>query len=202
MAQTRITLPAKTMICPLAISLVCLGLALFSATLSELLQYHRGEIDNGEWWRLLTAHLVHLGWGHLLMNLIGMWFIWYLFLTNSRICWCSYIFIPLIIGTSAGLWFFTPELIWYRGLSGALHGLLIWALLRHFSSEPRLSAALLLGLVIKIGWEQWHGPMPGSESLANGRVVVESHLYGALSGVLVWIVETVLKTINNGKTSD
>ncbi|MES9850772.1 MAG: rhombosortase [Candidatus Thiodiazotropha sp. L084R] len=200
--QTRPSLPAKRVICPLTITLICLALALFSETLTESLQYHRIGINNGEWWRLLSAHLVHLGWGHLWMNLIGLWLIWSLFINHTQIYWCTFIFIPLIIGTSAGLWFFTPELIWYRGLSGALHGLLIWALLRRFKSEPLLSAGLLLALAIKIGWEQWHGPMPGSESMANGRVVVESHLYGALSGVLIWIMDIILKTNRNRKTSD
>ena len=43
---------------------------------------------------------------------------------------------------------------------------------------------LLLLLVAKISWEQFSGPVPGSELTSGGPVVVDAHLYGALGGVL------------------
>jgi rhomboid family GlyGly-CTERM serine protease len=173
------------------ITLICLVLSLLPESISESLQYQRHAISEGEWWRLISAHLVHLGWGHLVMNLLGMWLVWYLFVADSPPYWCARIFLPLVIGTSAGLWLFSPDLIWYRGLSGVLHGLISWALLRRRSSEPLLSNILLVGLAVKIGWEQWFGPMPGSESMANGHVIVASHLYGALTGVVVWLFNMI-----------
>ena len=38
--------------------------------------------------------------------------------------------------------------------------------------------------VVKIGWEQWHGPVPGSETTSGGPVVVDAHLYGAVGGAM------------------
>src|SRR5258706_16337269 len=35
------------------------------------LQYERASIGAGEWWRLLTAHWVHLGARHLLLDVAG-----------------------------------------------------------------------------------------------------------------------------------
>jgi rhomboid family GlyGly-CTERM serine protease len=169
--------------------------SLFSEISSDLLQFHRVSISQGEWWRLITAHLVHLGWGHLIMNLIGLWLIWHLFYTETSAFWCVRLFLLLAAGISAGLWFYTPDLIWYRGLSGVLHGLLCWALLSRLKADPLLSTALLLGVVAKIGWEQWQGPMPGSESLASGRVVVASHLYGAVTATVMWLLYLAMTKI-------
>ncbi|ODC00210.1 rhombosortase [Candidatus Thiodiazotropha endoloripes] len=188
-------------ICPLAVTLVCLLLSLATESVSGWLEYHRTQLVNGEIWRLITAHLVHLGWGHLTMNLLGLWIIWALLMNNLPWQRCSLILLLITLITSAALWFFSPQLVWYRGLSGVLHGLLIWGLLERLKQEPLLSVSLLLAVIGKIAWEQWQGPLPGSESMADGPVVVASHLYGALSGMLVWLIGSV-RFANNRKTSD
>lgn len=135
------------------------------------------------------------------MNLLGLWMIWALLMTDIQSLRCGLILIIITLATSTALWFFSQQLVWYRGLSGALHGLLIWGLLNRLKQEPMLSLGLLLAVAAKIFWEQWQGPLPGSESMANGPVVVAAHLYGALSGMLVWLMSGIFFT-NNRKTSD
>ncbi|MCM8855942.1 MAG: rhombosortase [Candidatus Thiodiazotropha sp.] len=179
----------RRFICPLIISLVCLLIALLPGSLIETLQYHRTPIAAGAWWRLISGHLTHLGWGHLSMNLAGFWLIWGLFLTTYRSGWCLLRIALLMLGTSLGLWLFSPEVVWYQGLSGMLHGLLSWAILNQLKSQPIPSLLILAFLVLKLLWEQWQGPMPGSESLASGRVIVDAHLYGTVSGVILWALE-------------
>jgi rhomboid family GlyGly-CTERM serine protease len=191
-AQVLLVSQARRLICPLAISLVSLSISLASNATSEQLQYHRIAIAAGEWWRLLSAHLTHLGWGHLLMNLAGLWIIWHLFPNRQQPNGCLYILPLLMIGTSIGLWFFSPEVAWYQGLSGVLHGLLIIVLLQNIKTETMLSISLLLAVIAKLAWEQWQGPLPGSESVASGRVIVDAHLYGALSGAILWAIERLL----------
>ncbi|MBV2092179.1 MAG: hypothetical protein KUF72_14970, partial [Candidatus Thiodiazotropha sp. (ex Ctena orbiculata)] len=78
---------------------------------------------------------------------------------------------------------------------------LIWGLLKQMKQEPLLSVSLLIAVLGKIAWEQWQGPLPGSESVANGPVVVASHLYGALSGMLVWLIGNI-RFPSNRKTRD
>jgi membrane associated rhomboid family serine protease len=35
----------------------------------------RGQVDGGEWWRIITFNLVHVGGVHLIVNFIGLWFV-------------------------------------------------------------------------------------------------------------------------------
>ncbi|MCH8278820.1 MAG: hypothetical protein IIC12_07825 [Proteobacteria bacterium] len=73
---------------------------------------------------------------------------------------------------------------WYVGLSGLLHGLLVAGILvrlRDLNAETVILAALI---VAKLAWEQFNGPLPGSETTSGGPVIVDAHLYGAAGGVL------------------
>ncbi|MGD8912975.1 MAG: rhombosortase [Candidatus Thiodiazotropha sp.] len=172
--------------CPLLFSLFCVLIALLPEPAINQLQYHRIHIAEGEFWRLISAHLTHLGWGHLIMNLAGFWLILALFPTTQPPGRCLSLLPLLILGTSIGLWLFSPEVTWYRGLSGVLHGLLCWGVLSQLKEQPGVSLFILSFVVFKLFWEQWQGPMPGSESLAAGSVIVDAHLYGAVTGVILW----------------
>ena len=68
--------------------------------------------------------------------------------------------------------------------TGVLHGLLIAGTIRGFRELPSESAIIVIIVAGKIGWEQLAGPMPGSESVSGGAVVVNAHLFGAIGGVI------------------
>lgn len=188
----------KPLFCPLAISLVCIVLSLLPDAWQNTLQYQRGAIQGGEIWRLISAHLTHLNVPHLLMNLAGLWLIWLLFFTPQAFTpLCLYRLVPILIGTALGLLLFSPEVAWYRGLSGALHGLLALALLRQWHTQRLTGALLLVLFVAKIAWEQLSGAVPGSEAWIAGRVIVDAHLYGAILGSLLWMIERSHSLIKN-----
>ncbi len=147
------------------------------------LQYDRVAILDAESWRLLTGHLVHLGLNHYLLNAIALILVWVAvgeYFTNRQ--WLI-VTVVSIAGVNAGLWIFDPQLIWYVGMSGFLHGLLAAGMVKGFQFLQR--EAVLGGMVVlvKIVYEQTLGPFPGSEQSAGGSVVVNSHLYGALAGL-------------------
>src|SRR5579863_2848911 len=48
-------------------------------SVGQLLRYDRGAIAAGGWWRLLTAHIVHLDAHHLILNELGLVLMWALF---------------------------------------------------------------------------------------------------------------------------
>lgn len=90
-----------------------------------------------------------------------------------------------------GLWFLNPELQWYVGLSGVLHGVLMAGLVVAASSEHKEAIAVGIIVTAKIAWEQFSGPLPGSEASSGGAVIVDAHLYGAVAGALAGILARI-----------
>ncbi len=150
----------------------------------EWLRYDRVWISQGEIWRLLTGHFAHLSGSHLILNSAGLLLVWYLVGASYSLRSWTLIILVSLATIDAAFWVLNPNLHWYVGMSGLLHGLLaagIVARLRPLNGETIL---LLLLLSAKIGWEQAAGPVPGSVSTSGGPVVVDAHLYGALGGIL------------------
>jgi membrane associated rhomboid family serine protease len=88
-----------------------------------------------------------------------------------------------------GFVFCEPQVTWYVGLSGVLHGALAAGAIAWWRHESRLLALYLSVIFLgKLAWEQWHGPLPLSGDLP---VVVDAHLYGAIggatAGVALWL---------------
>lgn len=176
---------------PATLAVLCLALALAGPVMTGLLRFSRSAIFQGEWWRLLTGHLVHLSWNHVLMNVAGLILIWILF--GRYFSTRFWIIVATInaLGISAALLIFNPEVSWYVGLSGVLHGLFVIGLLENIRKGYRLEILLLIGFIAKLAWEQSAGPTPGSEAMAGGHVLVDAHLYGAIVGALTIIFHFV-----------
>jgi rhomboid family GlyGly-CTERM serine protease len=170
---------------PLVLAGLAVLVALLGSDVQAVLRYDRLAILSGQWWRVFSAHLTHLGWSHLVMNLAGLALIWFLVgesLSTKR--WIG-VFLLCCLGVSLGLLAFNPELRLYVGLSGVLHGLLCAGCLILIRQGHHQNWPILLLLWLKLIWEQAAGPLPGSETTAGGPVIVDAHLYGAISGALV-----------------
>lgn len=143
-----------------------------------LLRYDRAGIAAGGWWRLLTAHMVHLDLHHLLLNELGLVLVWALFAEDyDPVQWCV-IVCAGALGISSGLWWLSPRVEWYVGASGVLHALMGAGCAKHLASGAWDRWLLLAGLGAKIAYEQLGGHEPA-------LVVVDAHLYGAAVGFTV-----------------
>jgi membrane associated rhomboid family serine protease len=120
------------------------------------LRYDRDALAAGQWWRLLTAHVIHLGFEHALLGLS-------------------------VLGVDAGLWLLSSTTQWYVGSSGVLHGVLAAGAVAHLRSRQPDGWVLALFLVGKLVYEQSAGALPLT---AGGAVIVDAHLYGAVAGAL------------------
>lgn len=162
----------------------CTFVAILGDQGRELFKYDRLAIEDGEFWRLATGHFAHLGTTHLVLNMAGLLLVWLLVGRYfSRLQWTVVIVISLAT-ISAGFWFIDRGMLWYVGLSGGLHGLLVAGAIQGLRTLPSESAVVLAIVAIKLGFEQFSGPMPGSESVSGGPVVVNAHLFGAIGGIL------------------
>jgi rhomboid family GlyGly-CTERM serine protease len=184
-AGSRRTLDVRGWLLPAGLAALSIAFELTGDAGRHALRFDRGAIEAGEWWRLATGHLVHLGWNHLGMNIAGLALVWLLSGKAFSVGhWCL-VLAATLAGIDLGLWVLDPELSWYVGLSGLLHGMLMAGIVAGVSVAS--TDAKILGLLIvgKIAWEQWFGPLPGSEGLAGAPVVVNAHLYGAVAGAAI-----------------
>jgi rhomboid family GlyGly-CTERM serine protease len=172
----------------LAVTLVTVVLGLFGDAARDLLAFDRQAIAAGALWRLISAHFVHLGFSHLVFNLAGLGLVW--FLVGNAFSHRQWLLIwsASIAAVAAGLWVYEPQLAWYVGLSGVIHGLLAAGVAGEMS-HGRLDTWVLAAAVVgKIAWEQYVGPLPGSEQASGGTVIVNAHLYGAVGGLLGYVL--------------
>lgn len=170
-------------VAPLAI--VVIVVVLQFSDVGDWFEYDRSLIAVQPW-RLLTGHLVHLSWSHALVNLVAL-----MLITRIFARWLGprqeiAVLALCALGISLVFWLLLPELAWYRGLSGALHGLFFAGTVVWFASirgrARWLAAAVFLGGAAKVVFEQtWGGPLPYAAWL-GGAVVPQAHLAGMLFG--------------------
>lgn len=150
----------------------------------EALRYERTGIAAGEAWRLLTGQFVHLGPQHLAGNLAGLALLWSLFARDRTAAAWAATAGASAAAVAAGLWWGSPAVHWYVGLSGLLHG--VWAAAAVSAwSRWRLEGTVTGGLlVLKLVLEQaWPGASLSGAAGSSLPVVTIAHLYGALGGV-------------------
>lgn len=150
------------------------------------LRYERAAVLAGEFWRLVTGHLVHSSAAHLLLNLAGLGLVAGLFPKDYSLRQWLLIAALSVACIDLGFVFYEPQLQWYVGLSGVLHGALAAGAVAWWRHETRL-LALLLSVIFgaKLAWEQVHGALPFSGDMA---VIVDAHLYGAVGGLLAGLL--------------
>ena len=170
----------------LGLLLVILILASLEPYAGDLLRFDRHAIADGELWRLFSGHLVHLGWAHTFLNLTGLGLITIVFQQELEFKSDCTALLFCCAGTTLGIYYLSPTMIWYVGLSGALHGYFIYYLIKGYKVSPIIAALTLIIMVGKVIWEQtpW-GDTSSTEQLIGGAVAVDSHLYGSAAGIIV-----------------
>ncbi|MCP4663805.1 MAG: rhombosortase [bacterium] len=160
--------------------------------LGEWLAYDRAAIAAGQLWRLITGHWTHwsadqLGWDLLIFALLGIF--WER--TGQR-----RLFLVCAVGSaliiSLTVWFFLPEIGFYRGLSGIdcalVTAVAVQSLQRSVKSGQRgLSLALtavLVGYFLKILYEFTTGStLFVSSENSTFTALPLTHLVGGIIGL-------------------
>lgn len=187
---------------PGLMALLILLTALLGDLGRELLRYDRAAIDVGQWWRLLTGNLVHVGWYHLLLNEIGLFILVLLCAERLPLRWWGARLLWLSLCVGLGIHWFSPETSWYVGLSGAQHGFFViglWPLARRGELIP---IGCLLYLVGKLLWEEFGGGVISDTTAIGAEVLTWSHFSGAIGGGLWLLFFSNFETKKQAKTDN
>ena len=167
----------------------------------EYFQFERDWLSSGEIWRLLSAHWVHVGWIHLLLNAVGLvicvslttpgWSLKRWLLTSM----CMGIGISLLVMLN------NPEIDDYAGHSGILYGLYVLGGISLFSRDRLIAVLIIAAIVIKILIEQFSSIDFTTGDLIGACVIVDAHLYGLLMAIAIALIwSTYTYTMNHGST--
>lgn len=169
--------------------LVFLVLALLGDTAREFFRYDPKQMESHhQWWRLITANLVHTNWTHWALNSLGLVLVWYIFnLQLKPLAWAGFLLV-LAPAHLLVLYWFVPTLGWYVGFSGVLHGWLAAAAIFDVRGHYWVGLLLLLGLIIKVFWEQYYGSATGLSDLIEAKVATEAHFSGVMVGILMGLL--------------
>ncbi|MDE1310644.1 rhombosortase [Vibrio aestuarianus] len=179
----KMSIIKKSYLTLMTISLICFVLQFEPlATFSE---WNLSAIKTGQWWRILTGNFTHTNFVHLGMNLAGLWVIHFVFQPSSKRLLLSLVITSLVVGVS--LFFSSMQM--YVGLSGALHGVFAYLALQEALQGRRSSWLLVVGVIVKVVWEQVFGASVSTSELINARVAIEAHLAGMLAGFIIGLCE-------------
>ena len=167
---------------PILVLCVSGALLLGDDSTREWLRFDRSLVSDFQYWRLLSGHFVHLGTSHFVLNAAGLLLVWHL--VGRQLSARQWLFVGFgsIFSIDLGFWLFEPQLTWYVGLSGLLHGVLAAGIVAGWTKDRPMAQVLAFMIIAKLAYEQFVGPLPGSEASSGGSVVVASHLYGAVGG--------------------
>lgn len=180
--------PAPADYVPLTLMALSVAAMIGGMDAAVWLRYDRALVLDGQVWRLFTGHLIHLGWTHLALNLAGLALIWLLFGRAYSVLQWTAILLVCALGIGLGFVLFRPELIWYVGLSGVLHGLFVAGAVAGIFAGYKAEWLLLGLLALKLFREQFFGPLEDTARMIGGLVVVDAHLYGALVGLCAALI--------------
>lgn len=160
---------------------VCASLSASLQVFSDVFIYWRDSLPN-DFWRFWTAHWVHVGWIHFILNLLAFVCLPFIFphVKNRQLLILIVTISPCI---SLGFYYLMPYIEAYAGFSGVLHGLYVAVALvsLRYRKERKFAALVLALIVLKVIWENTFG-QKGTAQLIGSPVLIESHLLGAIAG--------------------
>ena len=154
---------------------------------------------------MLGGQLAHLNGTHLTLNLVGLWLI-------------AWGFQPWMTGRQLMIGLFTgmagvavgllrhPDIHWYAGLSGALHGLMAYALLNTWQSAARSTktrhwtALIAAGVMLKLAVEQFAPELLTGHNDMGAPVLRDAHGWGLLGGLLLWPLTLLTQRLQSRRT--
>lgn len=174
------------------------ALQMQEANLHAMWRYER-ELMTAEPWRAFSHALLHLNYNHLILNLVALACMYFLFSPAFETGMWLIVLILSCALSALGMYLFSADVGWCVGLSGGLHGLFVYAVVRSQAHWVWLLAIILkiideqFSLLQQIDWLQGMQWLSASEQMIDGQVVVDAHLWGAIGGLLLLLLRASIK---------
>lgn len=175
----------RTVLISLVLGAATLILTLFEPYVFNSLSLDPERVNQGQYWRLLTANFVHFGWAHTIMNVAALVLCTLALLSEISPLKYFYLLMVCSLTVGTGIYWFNPEYQPYAGLSGAIHGLIVAGILltRDYPLWVRIVAGVILAGKL-INENNGHYEANDLQMLIDVKIAVESHLYGAIGGLI------------------
>jgi rhomboid family GlyGly-CTERM serine protease len=170
------------------ITIIAIVVYIFDEQLSEILIYDRDAIAQGQLWRLFTGHLLHSNAYHFVMNVAGLLLLWIIhghFYTPKN---TAFLFLISSLFISIALYYFSPDMQRYVGLSGILHTLFIFGVMLEVRQKDKVAYFLFIGVWLKTANEQLFGANEELALLIKAQVAVDAHLWGTVIGFIFTLI--------------
>jgi rhomboid family GlyGly-CTERM serine protease len=181
----NLPIQAKYSLAPMLIIVISIILALTEPMSSDMFAYDTQQLNNFQWWRLITGHFLHTNTIHLLLNALGLTLLWALNGHHYKASHYLIQFFMLCLGTSIGLYLFAEQMQWYVGLSGVLHGLFVIGAYFDIRQKFKTGWLMLIGVWLKVLHEQIYGASEGVAQLIAANVAIDAHLFGTITGCII-----------------
>ncbi len=164
---------------------------LFQMIGPEIFRFETRLVKHYQLWRILTGHWVHANWMHFVLNMAGLILCQALTGVNWKFWQWLWRIVLLSLGISLAFYLFHPNIGWYVGFSGVLFGLYVLTAIASMSEQVFMSSILLLFIGVKIVLEQWSSVNITSSELIGVPVLVDAHLYGVLSALVLIVIQFI-----------
>jgi len=187
----REILPGKTPWAFLALGLTALVIQFVPAGRDALL-YDRAALQQGEWWRIWTGHLVHFGWAHFVAD-AGLFLILGAQLQPRHAFFARLALILMPAFVSAVIYWFDPAMTRYGGLSAVNLGLLLFLAAQGWQRNwtDWFWPAVLLIYVGEVIFEINQGGRGGGMIRFDDpgvHVATSAHLASAAYALVAWLI--------------
>jgi rhomboid family GlyGly-CTERM serine protease len=170
----------------LTMSALALLLYLGAGPAAPALIFDRVAVTHGQWWRLVTGHLIHCDLSHLGWDVAGLLILGWLF--EDRFSRARFLTVMAsgMLAVNAWLWWGQAPLR-YCGLSGLLNTLLAAGLIQQWrNSRSGLAVAVGFAASLKIALECLH-----DQALFTATAwpsVPQAHAAGLWAGIVISLV--------------